>query len=166
MSVDKSEKQKYEEIWAAGSYRSQSARPFALYLKNYVKGRCLDIGCGDGVTMRTLNKDRHIHCHGVDITTDQLKDKTFIYTAPAWDMLFPKNEFDFTFSTDVLEHLPPDKIEQTIYEIARVTRLKTIHQIATFKMGNEHLTVQPIEWWRQMFELYCDVPFELIARDK
>jgi ubiquinone/menaquinone biosynthesis C-methylase UbiE len=166
MSLDKTEKTKYEVIWQKGSYRSASAEPFGLYLKDIVKGKCLDIGCGDGTTMNLLNKDRHIHCYGVDITTDQLESKVRIYTAPAWDMPFSKDSFDFTFSTDVLEHLPPEKIAQTIYEISRITSMKTIHQIATFPMRGEHLTVQPIEWWQEQFEKFCEVPFELQERTK
>ena len=168
MSLDKSEKEKYAALWQAGSYRSQSALPFARYLKGTIYGVCLEIGCGDGTTLNYVNRDPAVHCYGLDITIEHCikVPNRLLYEAPVWDMPFEANHFKFTFSTDVLEHLPTKKVAAAINEISRITEVQTIHQIATFKMGNEHLTVQPIEWWGEQFSKYCAVPFQLEERSR
>jgi hypothetical protein len=165
MDLDKTEKEKYEDIWGRrGNYRSASALPFARFLNTRIYGRCLDIGCGDCTTLNYLNRNPGIKCEGLDITIGQCNTKARVHEAPVWDMPFDCNQFKFTFSTDVLEHLPTEKVEEAIIEISDITEIKTIHQIATFQMRNEHLTVQPIEWWNEQFEKFCKVPFELQER--
>lgn len=103
----------------------------------------------------------------MDIVTDQCTPGVEVYPGMAWEMPFRNKRFDFTFSTDVLEHLPTEFIEQTMKEIARVTRRKTFHLIATcaavteYKGEQVHLTVRPPEWWNEQFAMFCDVDHEL-----
>ena len=145
--IEQAEKAKYEKIYSQGSYRSQSAEPFALLLKNRydLTGLCLDIGCGDAATVNIL-RDFGIDIRGVDITLDGAKaagsQLCLLYEAPAWNMGWPSRHFDYTFSTDLLEHIPTEMVVPTIREIARITKVCTIHQIATFPMRDEHLTVR------------------------
>ncbi len=40
----------------------------------------------------------------------------------AWNLPFRKNAYDVSISVDVLEHIPPNLREQTIYEMLRVTK--------------------------------------------
>lgn len=172
-NITDKERRKYEKIWKAHDYRSNKAEIFAdlLFNSHQVYGRCLDIGCGDGITVRRL-LEKKIDCHGVDITLNGI-DAPNVYSmskyteAPAWAMPFPSDSFDFSFSTDVLEHLPPELVQRSIAEISRITGLKTIHQISTrpavkkYSGYEVHLTVQPLEWWERMFRKYCMVPYEL-----
>ena len=67
---------------------------------------------------------------------------------------FKDNQFDYTFSTDVLEHIPLEMVEKTIKEIYRITRVETFHCIATVddpNYPNVHLTIESIEWWKGQF---------------
>lgn len=175
--IAQAEKAKYEKLWKSGSYRSQSAEPFADLLLNEIgiTGDCLEIGFGDGTTMAMVNGipgGRNVNCYGIDITLEGAKTllrscwDDYIYEGPVWNMPYKDRTFRYTFSTDLLEHIPTVMIEDTIKEISRVTwkRGLTIHQIATFPMGNEHLTVQPMQWWKAKFGHYCEVPFKLIER--
>ena len=66
------------------------------------------------------------------------------------------NAVDWVVSTDVLEHIPPEMVDDTIAELYRIARKGQIHNIATFKghtyLGHDvHLSVHPIEWWRAKF---------------
>ena len=70
-------------------------------------------------------------------------------------MQFTGDEFDCTFSTDVLEHISAELIEEVVDEICRITREYTIHVVCTRPSGYEeglHLTVRPVEWWRRLFQ--------------
>ncbi len=136
-----------------GKYLSQVAVPFAEYLKEIVSGSCLEIGCGVGATMDCL-MDVGIESVGLDITLKGIIHRRHnlpVFEAPVWDMPFEDKSFDFTFSTDVLEHIPPELVDRSIEEIIRVTKIKTIHQIACFDMHDDHLTVREISWWKEKF---------------
>ena len=169
------EKNKYDKAWDIGAENdSRCAYPMANYIiktipKSY---KILDIGCGSGLTTQILRSNGY-NVTGVDITLKglDLQHKPFnfgqhipkriltkkdFYQAPIWDMPFKDNEFDFTFSTDVLEHLPPEMVYETIEEIYRVTNIKTYHCIATFRDNRHgfifHLSVESIIWWKKQFD--------------
>ncbi len=158
VAVEKEEKEKYEYVWKT-AYRgpSQCAIPTADYIAR-TSGKSdtlLDLGCGDGTTALFL-RDMGYQCGGVDITLCALKAQEPGFTeAPLWDTPFADNEFDYTFSTDVLEHIPTEMVPATLKEIIRITRGKTYHCIAMFKGIHHgrtlHMTLKPIEWWRGEF---------------
>lgn len=158
IDIYEAEKNKYYHLWMNNYEPSKCAVPLAYYVaKNSTpEWLLLDIGCGNGITVNILKK-RGFDCMGVDITLAGIKDdgRHFV-EAPIWSMPFPDNFFDFTFSTDLLEHLPQSLIEDSIKEIFRITRKKTFHSIANFqdvRLGQVlHLTIQPVEWWVRRFE--------------
>ena len=169
------EKNKYDKAWSVGAENdSRCAYPMANYIiktipKSY---KILDIGCGSGLTTQILRSNGY-NVTGVDITLkgldlqhkpfnfgqpipERILTKEGFYQAPIWDMPFKDNEFDFTFSTDVLEHLPPEMVISTIKEIYRVTKIETYHCIATFRDNRHgfifHLSVEHIIWWKKQFD--------------
>jgi hypothetical protein len=167
-----SEKRKYKEQWQSGYRPSQCALFLPEHIHNMAlpEDSLLEIGCGDGSTIRGLC-DKGRRCSGVDITLAGIKgDKTGFLEAPAWRMPFKDSQFDLTFSTDVLEHLPFNFVEASIKEICRVTRRKTFHVIASFpdqRNGVElHLTIRPVEWWLDMFSKHSsgNIEFEIMDR--
>ena len=166
------EKEKYEWLWRNGYKPSKCA----LLLADYVAKSCnpewrlLDIGCGDGLTVYSLRKQR-FNCQGLDITLAGLKNgKDGFKEESAWQMSYPDDSFDFTFSTDLLEHLPPEFVDDSIAEIFRVTRYRTFHSIANFadvRAGRVlHLIREPVEWWRAKFNALNmkGLKFEIIDR--
>ncbi|MEI8350069.1 MAG: methyltransferase domain-containing protein [Candidatus Omnitrophota bacterium] len=163
------EHEKYSKQWKDGYQRSACAVPLGYYIaaKAQKHWKLLDIGCGDGTTINILNR-LGFCCYGTDITLNGLIGKP-IYTykntpipenliteAPIWNIPCKDDEFDFTFSTDMLEHLPPELINKSIKEIYRISKLKTYHCIANFShiLSNQemHLTIRPFEWWQKHFE--------------
>lgn len=154
------EKEKYEMIWSDINYRSPSAVPFANWCMNFIEvdDKVLDIGCGDGTTVELL-RGNYIDAAGIDITLIGVEDKADsmpFYESPAWDLPFKDNSIDWIISTDVLEHIPPEKIKDTIVEMERVSKKGQIHNIAcqpaSLRYGMEvHLTVQALEWWQAQF---------------
>lgn len=167
-----SEKEKYEWLWSHGYRPSKCALPLADYVAKVCDPRwsLLDIGCGDGSTVYSL-RDCGLNCQGIDITLAGLKDgKGGFMESSVWKMPYPDGYFDFTFSTDLLEHLPPDFVNDSITEIFRVTRHRTFHSIANFadvRSGKVlHLIRQPVEWWRAKFTALNTkkLKFEIIDR--
>ena len=167
MNTEDYERQKYKALWHNNDYVSNSAINWGNYLSSILTGKCLDIGCGDCTTMQILNGVKGIECEGLDIVTDQCPAGTVVHCAPAWRMPVRDKAYAYSFSTDVLEHLPTGFVKAALVEIGRVTRVKTYHYIATkpavttYEGKQVHLTVKPIEWWRVMFNRYCDVDYEL-----
>lgn len=149
---DVTEKDLYKRCWNSGYTKSQCALPMISFIAGKSKDtdKILEIGSGDGTTLRGLREK------GYDVIgTDIYSTNPDIVECPAWDLPFKDGEFDVTFSTDVLEHLPTEMVDKAISEILRVTNSKSIHIIATFldMRLNEvvHKTVRPIEWWQEKF---------------
>jgi len=189
MNYNEIEKTKYLGAWAKGVENdSRCAFPMANYIIKHIPkdSKILDIGCGSGLVIQIL-RDSGYDVTGTDITLEGLKlqhkpfnfgqpipkrifNKEGFYEAPIWNMPFKDNEFDFTFSTDVLEHLPPEMVPSAIKEIYRVTALRTFHCIATFRDNRGgyvfHLTLENIQWWKDNFNLLKPIPIsaEIIDR--
>ncbi len=124
--------------------------------KTVEKGsRILEIGFGHGRTARYL-LSRGFDVTGVDITLAGFPgcDPSKFFEAPVWMLPFEDGCFDYTFSLDVLEHLPTELVGESIKEIYRVTEGKTFHAISTIYDVNyteAHKTVKPITWWEGQF---------------
>lgn len=181
--IEKNEKVKYASCWETGEYKqSEQSYWIVEIIKNLnPKSKVLDLGCGNGFVVKKL-VDNGIDAYGVDITntgwTKQSKvnpmlkiPKDRLFEAPLWNTPFGDKEFDITFSTTVLEHIPTEMVGPTIKEILRVTKRKTIHYVDTVKEQeqfgeNLHMTVQPCEWWLKEFGRYNNVNIECTIEDK
>lgn len=157
-NILKQESKKYDKAWKCGAEnQSRTAEHVLNYVSEIIKPnwKTLEIGFGNGLISNTLH-DKGYDIKGIDITLTGLKEpKSYLSKATLWDLPFENAEFDFSFSTDVLEHLPTDLVEQSIEEIFRVTKIKTFHCIALFADNrhnfNFHLTVKPLDWWEEKF---------------
>lgn len=91
------------------------------------KGRGLDLGCGDGHLMSIiLGHVGERELVGVDVDPHEtaLARRRDVYegivTAPADNLPFSENQFDFVFSNSVLEHI--HNVDGVFMEVARVLR--------------------------------------------
>ncbi len=163
-AITLSEKALYRKVYK-GQYPSTG---YSVDLAEFVMNTArrgdalLDMGCGRGRAVRHL-RDHGFRCLGVDITlsgtrgTDITKESpsTIGFTeAPLWKTPFANNQFEYTFSTDVMEHIPPGMVDATIKEIYRITRVETFLCISTIddvNYENLHKTIKTIPWWRKQF---------------
>jgi hypothetical protein len=148
------ERKKYARIWALPSYRVNSPgrniAPLALEKLGAQPGETLmDFGCGEAKAVDWFRSHK-IKAVGCDLV--QLRDD--VIPACLWDLPEDFPVSDHGFSADVLEHIPPDKVEDTLCDIARTVRGNVFFQIATTpdvhgeKIGETlHLTVEPADWW-------------------
>lgn len=165
------ERDKYRTIWDKPAYRDHSpgmeAMPVAaVILKDWGAGPgdCVyDFGCGEGLAVAQFRAWGMVAV-GID----------FAGNAPRADLNIPFLEADLTdlptdpdfwcdwgYCTDVMEHIPPQKIDDVLAGIVRSVCRGVIFTIACFpdSMGaligeTLHLTVQPPEWWRAKLAEY------------
>src|SRR4051812_37369967 len=81
----------------------------------------LDVGCGDGLITNAI--PLHIKVVGLDPSAHALQHvRRESRTGTISAMPFKDRSFDLVMTTDVLEHLPADVLEQAIKELTRVAR--------------------------------------------
>lgn len=181
--LEKDEQTKYATCWGTGAYQQSKQSYWIVEIIKSLKpkSKVLDLGCGNGFVIKKL-VDSGIDAYGVDITntgwtkTSKVNPalnvpKDRLFEAPLWKTPFGDKEFDITFSTTVLEHIPPGMVTPALKEILRITKGKTIHYVDTVKEQeqfgeNLHMTVQPCDWWLKEFTQYNRDNIECIVEDK
>lgn len=110
----------------------------------------IDYGCGIGDAVRYF-RDRNLFARGVDLL--DLFPAAII--APLWDLPDSLEPSDFAFCVNVLECLPPDKLDAALSSIAQRTIKAGFFQISTVPdtlgrlIGKKlHQVVQPMGWWQ------------------
>jgi ubiquinone/menaquinone biosynthesis C-methylase UbiE len=154
------ERNKYERMWDVTAYRNHApGEALATRAFNEMgmrKGdKIIDFGCGTGRPAVQFQR-MGAAVIGVDHATNCLDPNmniTFLQCC-LWDMP-PDLLSDYGYCTDVMEHIPPEKVDAVLSEIKRIVRNKVFFQIATFPdgMGKRigetlHLSVHGPEWWK------------------
>jgi hypothetical protein len=115
-----SEQKKYEEIWQKPVYSEKSPAmewvEEAVDLLGVEYGDSIsDFGCGTGRSVRWMI-DQGFDAVGVDITPAGLDQEIPFVQAALWESdKLPQTKYGF--STDVMEHIPRDKIRETLRAI-------------------------------------------------
>lgn len=108
------------------------------YFKKFNNVKILDYGCGFGRNSINLIQNTSNEIFGVDlnksmieIVSKKIKDKN--YSKNHFKVLttdkkipFPDDYFDYSFTNEVLIHIHPDDLEDTLKEIFRVTKNKVL----------------------------------------
>lgn len=156
----------HKEGYGAGTYEIRVGG----FVKSLISKshKVLELGCGQGNVIKQLASEGY-NIQGTDITLDGVVgDKKLFTEAPLWNLPFDSDGFDFSYSTDVMEHIPPELVGRCIDEIFRVTTAKTLHIIcprpSTHKEGL-HLTIQTARWWRTQFSLRNKKKVQMIVMD-
>jgi hypothetical protein len=133
-------KQLHKKSKAFGTRETIPAEIINCIEKYNVKS-ILDFGCGKGLVVDALKeKYPKLEVYGYDPANI---DFTF----------FPEN-VDMIFSTDVLEHIEPELLEETLIELGNKTNKVMYHLIACHPAKkyladgrNAHLIIEQPEWW-------------------
>jgi hypothetical protein len=128
-------------------------------MQAYKHDRYVNFGCGSGLLDRHLLREaRGILIDHVSVLWDDVRShpnlEKFIETS-LFEDFEPLNE-RFGVSTDVMEHIPPEKVDVVLKNIA--DRVETcFFQISLNPSGDKdeakygghlHLTVETPEWWK------------------
>ena len=156
------ERQKYWKLWKHKAYRQNSpGQMLAAYFRANVQWQrgdtLVDLGCGTGRAgaLLGLKGFKVTLIDFVDALDDDIRRST-----PFIEMNLCQLEglpvFDWIYCADVMEHIPPEYVDQTLDGMARITRKGGIfsisHKLDGYgKLVNErlHLTIQNSSWWGQ-----------------
>lgn len=116
----------------------------------YIK-TILDFGCGKG-TMGVYLKEEF----------PELKLSEYDPGIPGKDTM-PSGQFDMVLTSDVLEHVEPELLDNTLIKLQALTKYVLFNDIAcspTYKLMGEgphvgedlHLIIEEPEWWRARFK--------------
>lgn len=177
--VTKKEREKYTKIWTHDKYRQSSPaqrviNEFMAKMTPALDERIYDYGCGTGrASLMLRNKgymvtmvDIAANCLDPEVKQNLLPGFLDFKEACLWEMeLEPAPIF---FSADVMEHIPPDKVDEVLKRIAKQCTSGGFFQIALFKeglgelIGEElHLTVESADWWLSKLRTHFDHVVEL-----
>jgi len=126
-----------EQRWAKGDQTMQFRHRVTLSL--IPEGaRILDIGCGDGLLLQQVQKEKSVTGAGIDLSTiaiEKAKQKTFNLDLRCLDLITQKipyddNSFDVLIALDVLEHLLIP--ENLLLEMRRVNKKSVIVGVSNF----------------------------------
>lgn len=164
MSIIKREVETYTDIWAAPHYADHS--PGEMYLPVFLslakeRGHVLDAGTGSGKGALALQKA------GFRVTLCDISDAGLIAEAMTlpfknavlWQSLkplTPTGTFDYTYCTDVLEHLPKQFTMLAIHHLLSVSRVGLFLGVSLVQdtlgawIGKPlHQTVESFQWWKE-----------------
>lgn len=159
--LEEREREKYEAVWAEDKYREHNPGEHHVGLATLKLGiergdTLIDFGCGTGRGAR-LFIDRGIKAKGVDFARNALDADIPFVNACLWDM--PEMLADWGYCTDVMEHIPTEKVDAVLAGIAARTRYGVYFNIATRDdvMGGRigrrlHMTVMDAEQWEKMLQ--------------
>ena len=127
----------------------------------------LDAGCGSGKLLKKM-LEMGFQCQGVDIAENCLEpdlkplQEQILKIGSLWNKeIFGENQFDAVVCTDVLEHIPPEFVEEVLQNIYYWANKYVFLQIALFEdyFGGKieqrlHLTVRPKKWWDKQLQRF------------
>lgn len=161
---------KYDRQWREDWYR-EKCHSLALWndhrgLFPPVFSTAIDFGSGTGRLVKAW-RAHGIDAKGVDISANAADADIaeHIVIANLWALhqtvLLPYS--DVGVCADVMEHIPPEKVEDVIACIAEACAM-CVFKIANFPSvgaGGQplHLTLQPREWWERMLSQYGTVEY-------
>jgi SAM-dependent methyltransferase len=154
------ERRKYEQMWTFGEYRDDHATRHANAALDALtpdRGESvIDFGAGAGYASRRL-RDAGLGVLAIDIAANAMA-ADIAATVPRlignmWDIPVDL-QADWGLCCDVMEHIPPERVQDVLRFIRRSTRRSTYFHVSLRADGcgrligeSLHLTVEPLEWW-------------------
>lgn len=133
-----------------------------------IKNLC-DVGCGDGkflydmVTRFGVEKAYGLDIAHVFLDTVKKHPKIEYFDTEAKSIPLSDNSVEYVTSFDVLEHILPEEIDDTLDELYRVATIGFLFTISnklsseSDEDGNLHVIVEPPEWWFNKLSKYGNV---------
>lgn len=168
LKISDIEKKKYRAIWKHEGYRANA--PALKHIGTAIEALGMkagsdvyDFGIGTGLGALALQQ-AGMNVTGVDIAANCLNEgiDVPVHVSALWD--FDCIPLDFGICCDVMEHIPPEMVEQTVERIARHVNKSCYFAISMrdetkgmMLIGEKlHLTIKPAEWWHKELEKHFD----------
>jgi len=151
-AVARAEQAKYRKMWDQPEYRvwSPGEESADEAMEAFGRSSVIDFGCGEG---RAL--DRFLAASMIAVGVDLVPLHDAAIEACLWDLPDSLKPAAWGFCADVMEHLPEDKVDAVLANIASKVRMGCYFRISTLPDGmgcligeTLHLTVRDGQWWR------------------
>ena len=133
-----SETHQYNKSWGSSSNIPSMAKKA---IEGYDVKTLLDFGSGKGLVSNSIREKCNIEVISYDPSVNNRTDLP--------------DKVDMVFSKDVLEHIEPEQLEYTLYDLHRKAQKISYHLIACHKAHhyladgrNCHLIVETPDWWQ------------------
>lgn len=163
---------KYGEMWKHDEYRQvapgeQLAGEFLRVVQPKKGASVIDFGCGTGRGAFMLALMGGLNVIMVDFVNNCLDDDIReMLTTQSHALKFVKADLEkslpvvaeYGYCTDVMEHIPTEKVGRVIQNILLAAQhvffsISTVDDSCGKIIGEPlHLTVQPFEWWEELFK--------------
>ena len=140
-------------------------------LSKYMKGKVLEVGCGDGKRVREL-RDKGIDAIGIDI--NPCRANGAVKVGDAEDIIAPDGFYDVVYSVDVLEHLNhPLKAVSEMFRCSRDLVINSITPVESpvFMEDPTHKVEWDRERWKREINEFGEIidilePFTIISKKR
>ena len=179
--IEQEEEFKYQKMWEKKCYRkispgSEVQEIFFSYFEGEILpgDSVIDYGTGTGLTAPAfLNKGLDVFL--IDIAPNSLndeiknlltlcKDNLHFFQAPLWILTEEVKGVDWAYCCDVLEHIPKEKLDISLSNIAKRTKKGGFFQIflteETFGdliEENLHPSIHNHDWWTEKLSTYFPI---------
>jgi ubiquinone/menaquinone biosynthesis C-methylase UbiE len=173
----------YDKLYDTGYHDSEHLShtiPVLKYLETikFQYNTVLDVGSSIGNAVKYLQL-QGIDAHGIEISPIAVKNATNrgiknCIVGSATHLPYSNNSFDMVISTDVIEHLKEEDVDTAFGEMVRVAnnyivlkpcthaernrvpiqKLKEKYSNEFEDINNLHLTIKPIEWYKEIIYKY------------
>lgn len=162
------EHEKYERMWQFPDYREiapgEDVANLFLSVVNVIPTDVIvDFGCGTGRGAKRIHEATGCEFILVDFTSNSLDESVkggSWYTFMRSDLAVPlpmSASGELGYCTDVMEHIPPEQVDQVIQNIMACSKnvffqVSTIDDECGVLIGQHlHLSVHPMQWWLDTF---------------
>lgn len=158
------EQAKYEAMWSLPVYRDLApgedhVRHMIALLSCYPGDTILDFGTGTGRAAQQL-QDMGYAVTGLDLAENCLDSGIDIPLVHACLWSMPDITAKWGLCTDVMEHIPPEKVDEVLSGIAVRTdacyfAISVVHDNLGQLIGETlHMTVRSADWWHDTLKKY------------
>jgi len=153
------EEEKYTLMWDRGDYGDGSpgervAKRFIEIVKPEDGSSIADFGCGSGKGAKAINALGNFKLTLIDFVPNSRDADAEHFDFVLSDLYsLPEMHVDYGFCTDVMEHLPTERVDTALQAIRRSCnecffQISTVPDDFSGAIGLPlHLTVQDHEWW-------------------
>ena len=160
-TLEQREADKYRLMWEQPSYRDWA--PGVDHVWGAVEklgirpnDSLMDFGCGTGRSVRKF-LNFGVKAAGTDFAPNALEEDVPFTLCALWDIHHLAPIADWAFCTDVMEHIPPERVDIVLQNISRTIGLRgayfaidSVPDRQGLIIGQPlHMTVRPPAWWAE-----------------